>query len=180
MNGSGLLVALSWTYRQRIRNQIGFDEKMNRGRHRCKPQAVLRSPGSCCCHVGTPDQCTSRRIQSTKDLKQYYSAAKGENRIINSPTLCRLTGFKLRLKKWNSVPFLCTCTRSPSYLISAYRPNGDLSNAAFMLRHASASIGFTGVIKFALMLNFFCKQKIFKNKNKRVSVPIHSERWDKH
>jgi hypothetical protein len=39
-------------------------------------------------------------------------------------TLCGKTGLRLREKYLNSSPFLCTWTRSPSYLISEYIPFG--------------------------------------------------------
>ena len=44
-------------------------------------------------------------------------------------TLCCWTGFRLRLKYLNDVPFLCSWTRSPSYLISANIPFGQRRNA---------------------------------------------------
>jgi len=58
-------------------------------------------------------------------------------------TLCCWTGLRLRLKYLNDEPFLCSWTRSPSYLISANIPFGQRRNACSTDRQASACNTYT-------------------------------------
>lgn len=53
-------------------------------------------------------------------------------------TLCGRTGLRDLLKYRKSFPFLCTCTRSPSYLTSDSIPFGHLRMAISTDVHASA------------------------------------------
>lgn len=52
-----------------------------------------------------------------------WSRGLDHREIVSSErTLCGCTGFRLRDKYLKSDPCLCSCTRSPSYFISAYKP----------------------------------------------------------
>ena len=116
------------------------------------PQQVpLHTVSSCCldqlfCQITTAEKSAQKPsaipslflMQITKSVGMKLSLLGVGGCGGGYHTLWAITGLRLRLKYWNSLPLLWTCTLSPSYLISAKIPFGHFLKAYSTDLHASA------------------------------------------